>query len=96
MVLNIMSWKFFSGVIGEQADKSARASLALAKRGGDSLWSCVAAGVLAETLEAAGRIEEADQARMEGAKFARELPKRIQDAMLENGVPEDTMMGKII
>lgn len=82
MVLNIMSWKFFSGVIGEQADKSARASLTLAKKGGDSLWTCVAAGVLADTLEAAGRINEAEQARLEGQKYARELPDRIREAIL--------------
>ena len=81
MVLNIMSWKFFSGVIGEQADKSARASLTLAKKGGDSLWSCVANGVLAETLDAAGRIDDAEQARLEGEKYARELPVKIQEAM---------------
>ena len=93
IVLNIMSWKFFSGVIGEQADKSARASQTLAKKGGDVLWSCVAAGVLAETLEAAGKIEEAEQARAEGEKYAKELPEKVQEAMHEPFQEDTTMSG---
>ena len=91
MVLNIMSWKFFSGVVGEQAEKSARASQQLAKKGKDALWLCVASRVLAETLEAAGRIEESAVAQIEGERYAKELPEQVQEAMfVENG--EDTMM----
>ena len=96
MVLHIMYWKFFSGVIGEQADKSARASLTLARKDGNSLWCLVAGGVLAETLEAAGRIEEAGRARQEGEEYATELPEKIQQAMLEPSPEEeeeDTRMG---
>ena len=91
LVLNIMSWKFFSGVVGEQAEKSARAGQALAKKCADNLWGCVAAGVLAETLDAAGRIEEAAQARLEGELYTKELPEKVQEVMLE--IPdEDAMM----
>ena len=91
VVLNIMSWKFFSGVVGEQAEKSARAGQALAKKSADTLWTCVAAGILAETLEAAGRIEEAAQARSEGELYAEELPEMILEVMLKTP-EEDTMM----
>ncbi|KAL9631973.1 MAG: hypothetical protein Q9164_005598 [Protoblastenia rupestris] len=81
MVLNIMSWKFFRGVVGEQAEKSARASQSLARKVGLGLWMCVSAGTVGETLENAGRSEEAEEARKEGWERAAELPLRIQEAM---------------
>ena len=36
-----------------------------------------------ETLEAAGRIEEAAQARSEGEHYAEELPEKVQEVMLK-------------
>ncbi|MCJ1378747.1 hypothetical protein MMC17_001846 [Xylographa soralifera] len=78
ITLNFMSWKFFKGVVGEQAEKSARASLQLAKKGRDSLWIGVANGVLAETLEKQGKGEEADAVRREGWDVAGRLPVAMQ------------------
>ncbi|MCJ1435120.1 hypothetical protein MMC27_004490 [Xylographa pallens] len=78
ITLNFMSWKFFKGVVGEQAEKSARASLQLAKKGRDSLWIGVANGKLAETLETQGKGEEADAVRREALEVAGRLPVAMQ------------------
>ncbi|KAI4109878.1 MAG: hypothetical protein LQ345_007053, partial [Seirophora villosa] len=59
VTLNFMSYKFFKGVVGEQAEKSARASENLARKGMDALWRSVSAGVVGDTLEMAGKGEEA-------------------------------------
>lgn len=81
MTLNFMAWKFFKGVVGEQAEKSARASQNLAKKGKDRLWSSVAAGVLGDTLEVMGRAQEAEQVRLEGMDIARSLPAGLLSEM---------------
>lgn len=70
ITLNFMSWKFFKGVVGEQAEKSARASLSLARKGGDRLWWSVADGVLGDTLEVQGKGAEAEGVRREGREIA--------------------------
>jgi len=81
MVLNFMSWKFFRGVVGEQAEKAARASQRLAHSCRDALWMSVAAGTLGNTLEAAGKIEEAEKGRRSGEATASGLPEGLQVAM---------------
>ena len=78
ITLNLMGWNFFKGVVSEQAEKSARASLNLAKKGRDTLWMGVANGVLAETLERQGKREEADVVRREGWDVAGRLPVAMQ------------------
>lgn len=77
MTLNFMAWKFFRGVVGEQAEKSARASQSLARKGMDRLWGSVAAGVLGDTLEVMGRAQEADDVRREGRDIAAGLPPSL-------------------
>ena len=64
--------------MGEQAEKSAKASANLARKGRDSLWISVADGVLAETLECQGKMEEAEAARREGKDVAARLPLVMQ------------------
>lgn len=89
MVLNIMAWKFFRGVVGEQAEKSARASQNMAKRINDKLWMCVSAGIVWEHLEAAGRIEEAEACWKEGCQIARSLPYGVRKTI---GIEEEQPM----
>ena len=79
IILNIMSWKFFSGVVADQSEKSAKASLSLAKKGGDSLWTCVASGSLARTLEAAGKVDEANVVWSQGTEKSKELPVKVRE-----------------
>ncbi|KAL8742180.1 MAG: hypothetical protein Q9190_005294 [Brigantiaea leucoxantha] len=78
MTLNFMSWKFFRGVVGEQAEKSARASDNLARKGMDAMWKTVSAGVLGDTLEVAGKSKDAEEVRRQGREIARGLPKGVQ------------------
>lgn len=85
LTLNFMSWKFFKGVVGEQAEKSARASQALARKGADRLWESVANGVLADTLDVAARYGEANEVRLKGQEIAVGLP----DVMREHGNTAD-------
>lgn len=66
MTLTFMSWKYFRGVVGEQAEKSARAGRAMAKKANDRLWVSVTDEMLAETLERQGKSEEARDVRGEG------------------------------
>jgi hypothetical protein len=63
VILNFMCYRFFTGVVGDQAEKSARAGLKLARREGNPLWVSVAEGMLSDTLDVQGRREEAAVAR---------------------------------
>ena len=78
LTLNLMSYKFFRGVVGEQAEKSARASQSLAQKGKDILWMSVSAGLLADTLEIQGRLHQAEAVRAEGRKVADALPEAVR------------------
>jgi len=78
ITLNFMSWKFFRGVVGDQAENSARASQKLAKKSGDNLWISVADGLLADTLEVQGKHAEAVAARKEATAVAEGLPVGVQ------------------
>ncbi|KAI9768449.1 MAG: hypothetical protein M1840_004858 [Geoglossum simile] len=80
ITLNFMSWKFFRGVVGEQAEKSSRASLRLAKKGMDGLWTSVAEGMLADSLEVQGKMEEARAMREEAMKSAETIVPRLREA----------------
>ncbi|KAH0535956.1 hypothetical protein FGG08_007152 [Glutinoglossum americanum] len=80
ITLNFMSWKFFRGVVGEQAEKSSRASLRLAKKGMDGLWTSVAEGMLADSLEVQGKMEEARSMREEAIKSAETIVPRLRKA----------------
>ncbi|KAL9601862.1 MAG: hypothetical protein Q9219_002214 [cf. Caloplaca sp. 3 TL-2023] len=94
ITLNFMSHKFFKGVVGEQAEKSARASENLARKGMDRLWKSVSAGVLGDTLETAGKGEEAERIRIGGREIARELPDGvIRWADVDGGHEGDVEMG---
>ncbi|KAJ5783797.1 uncharacterized protein N7518_009474 [Penicillium psychrosexuale] len=78
MTLTFMSWKYFRGVVGEQAEKSARAGRAMAKRANDRMWASVTDDMLAETLERQGKGEEAQSVREEGQRLVSGLPPRLR------------------
>ncbi|KAL9132826.1 MAG: hypothetical protein Q9175_006001 [Cornicularia normoerica] len=81
MVLNLMSWIFFRGVVGEQAERSARASQNLAQQCMNGLWMSVSAGLLGDTLEVVGRNDEAERARQSGLRTSGSLPQALQKVM---------------
>ncbi|KAJ5669249.1 hypothetical protein N7462_010319 [Penicillium macrosclerotiorum] len=78
MTLTFMSWKYFRGVVGEQAEKSARAGRAMAKRANDRLWASVTDEMLADTLERQGKNEEARGVREEGQRLIQGLPPGLK------------------
>ncbi|KGO70680.1 Tetratricopeptide-like helical [Penicillium italicum] len=78
MTLTFMSWKYFRGVVGEQAEKSARAGRAMAKRANDRMWASVTDDMLAETLERQGKGEEAQSVREEGQRLVSGLPPLLR------------------
>ncbi|KAI9802877.1 MAG: hypothetical protein M1833_001476 [Piccolia ochrophora] len=78
MILHFVSWKFFTGVVGDQAEKSVRAAWQLAKRGDNDLWISVAEGMMADTLEVQGKTAEARAAREGALRLATALGPKLQ------------------
>lgn len=78
MTLTFMSWKYFRGVVGEQAEKSARAGRAMATKANDRLWVSVSDEMLAETLDRQGKEEEARGVRDEGYRVMMGLPPALR------------------
>ncbi len=89
LALNILSWKFFRGVVGEQAEKSAKAALALACKAEDRLWMCVAQEMMADTLEVQGKGAEAAGMRQKAGTLAEEVILPLRDG--EKQRKESTM-----
>lgn len=67
ITLNVMCSRFFSNVVGDQAEKSAKAASMHAQKSGSALWRSVADGMLARCYEVQGKKSEA-QASMEQAR----------------------------
>ncbi|KAG0129830.1 cohesin loading factor [Tuber indicum] len=63
ILLSFMCHRFFSGVVSEQAEKSARAALQNATRGRDSLWSLMGGEMFADCLARKGNEYEAMRQR---------------------------------
>ena len=76
--------------MGDQAEKSCRTSLSLAKKGMDGLWISVAAGALADCLECQGRWEEAGVVRGEVERVMEGLSRPLKK---EVGVEEEAVCG---
>jgi hypothetical protein len=73
-----MTDKFFRGVVGDQAEKSARASSTMARKSGNMLWTSVCNEMLAESLVIQGKRVEANRAREDALRVAERLPVGLQ------------------
>jgi hypothetical protein len=73
ITLNVMCNKFFSNVVGEQAEKSAMAASAQAQRTGNALWKSVAEGMLAQSYEVNGKKALARAIRSRAQQYTKEL-----------------------
>lgn len=82
--LNIMCWKFCSGILADQTETFFRKCLLKATLCDDRLWISVSAGMMNGWLEAAGQLEEAARVREEGMQYARDLPQKIQEVMRDS------------
>lgn len=71
ITLSVMCSRFFSGVVGDQAEKSAKAASVQAMKSGNVLWMSVADGMLAQCYEVQGKKVEA-QATLEQAHISAE------------------------
>lgn len=78
VTLTFMSWKYFRGVMGEQSEKSARASRAMAKKANDRLWVSVTDELLSETLDRQGKMDEARTVREEADRVLMGLPAALK------------------
>ncbi|KAK3325754.1 cohesin loading factor-domain-containing protein [Apodospora peruviana] len=78
MALNLMRWKLFENVVGEQALKCAMAAVAQAKKTGNLLWMSVADGMLAQSRETQGELERAQADRESAVRLANEAYARTR------------------
>jgi hypothetical protein len=76
--LALMTDKFFRGVVGDQAEKSAKASSAMARKSGSMLWTSVCDEMLAESLAIQGKRVEAERAKEDALRVAERLPVGLQ------------------
>ncbi|EOO01504.1 putative 75k gamma secalin protein [Phaeoacremonium minimum UCRPA7] len=72
IALNIMRYRLFENVVGDQAVKSARAGSVQAEKSGNLLWMSVADGMLSQSYEMQGAVAEAQAKRESGTRFANE------------------------
>lgn len=70
ITLNLMCSKFFVGIVGDQAEKSAMAASVQARKSGNQLWMSVADGLLASSFEIEGKSEQAKLVRDEATRLA--------------------------
>lgn len=70
IALNLMRACLFDSVVGDQAVKSAKAGRAQAQKAGNLLWMSVGEGMLAQTEEMQGQVQEAERLRANGTAHA--------------------------
>jgi hypothetical protein len=73
ITLNVMCSKFFSNVVGAQAEKSAMAASVQARRSGNALWKSVADQMLAKCYEVNGKKSEAHAAMSQAQRYTQDL-----------------------
>ena len=73
-----MTENFFRGLKGDQSLKSARTAVNVARRQKNDLWTSVADGLLAESLETQGMGAEAEQVTEEVRQIVGRLPGVMQ------------------
>lgn len=70
ITLNVMCSRFFSNVVGDQAEKSAMAASTQATNSGNILWKSVADGMLAQCYEVQGKHELAQETLKQAQYYA--------------------------
>lgn len=78
ITLSVMCHRFFTNVVGEQAEKSALAATIHAQKSGSALWMSVADGMLAQCYDVQGKKAEAHRTYKDAIRHAQEaaLPER--------------------
>ena len=78
LAMNIMVSRFFTGIVGEQAESSAKSCYTLAKRSHSPLITAAAAGMLSRTLDLCGKKEQAEKARAQATRLVGSLPDAVK------------------
>jgi len=78
IVLNVMCSKFFSNVVGEQAEKSAQAASVQAQKSGNMLWRSIADGMLSRCMEVQGRTADAQTSLEHAQQFSQQAFAHIK------------------
>jgi hypothetical protein len=84
--MNNMTTTFFTGIVGDQAEKSARTGRSLAKKSHDRLWIAVADGMYGDIMERCGKPAEAEAARREAESLVMDLPEALKDTLQADGM----------
>lgn len=71
ITLSVMCNRFFSNVVGAQAEKSAQAASVQAQKSGNILWRSVADGMLAQCYEVNGKTADASYTMDQAFKLAK-------------------------
>lgn len=79
IALNLMRAKLFQSIVGDQALKSAKAASTQARRSGNTLWMSVADGMLSQSYEVQGAMEDAQKAWHDATHFANQALKTSGD-----------------
>ncbi|SMY21478.1 unnamed protein product [Zymoseptoria tritici ST99CH_1A5] len=83
MLVNIMTDLFFTNVVGEQSEKSAKAGRNLAKKTQNKLWTAVSDRMYADTLDRSGKTGDAGLIRNEAWETMHTLPPLLQEAFVD-------------
>ncbi|PNS21491.1 hypothetical protein CAC42_1270 [Sphaceloma murrayae] len=78
ILLNVMNVRFFSGIVGPQAEKSASVAWQLSRKMRSPLWTGVSGQNLANTLVLHGKNDEARKIRGEAEAVFAKLPEGIK------------------
>ena len=81
MVMNVMTGTLFTNIVGEQAEKSARAAVSLARKSRHPLWMAVANGMYGDIMERCGKADEALTARTEARNLIPALPQGLKNSL---------------
>lgn len=73
MTLALVSGKFLRGVVGEQAEKGARAALMQANKTHNNLWISVTQAMYADALEVQGKMAEARAMKEEASRLTESI-----------------------
>ena len=80
VTMNLMNATFFTNIVGEQAEKSARLGQNLSRRSANPLWVAVASGLLAGTCDICGLKDAVVAAREDGQAAMAALPDVVKEA----------------
>ncbi|KAI5302036.1 hypothetical protein KEM56_001107, partial [Ascosphaera pollenicola] len=79
LAVTFLAWKYFSGVISEQAEKNTMLAHATAKLADNKLWRSITEELLADSLERHGKPREAVAAKRRADAIVATLPPALRE-----------------